>query len=95
MYLLYIHAYQSYIWNRAVSARVERHGCSEPLIGDVVMIEPTEKQVNEKRKGHLSNNVGRRDPWDVSAGLLYHQNRMELIERLGLIILFREWYLWC
>ncbi|SAM01769.1 hypothetical protein [Absidia glauca] len=64
MYLLYIHAYQSYIWNRAVSARVERHGCSEPLIGDVVMIEPTEKQVNEKRKGHLSNNVGRRDPWD-------------------------------
>ncbi|CAO3599103.1 unnamed protein product [Absidia cylindrospora] len=70
MYLLYIHAYQSYIWNRAVSARAAKYGCSEPLIGDVVMVAPTEEQVNNKRKGNLSNNVGRRDPWDRKVPLI-------------------------
>jgi tRNA(Glu) U13 pseudouridine synthase TruD len=33
---IYIHAYQSYVWNRAVSERLRRHGRAV-LIGDLVI----------------------------------------------------------
>ena len=32
---IYIHAYQSYVWNKAVSERLKRHG-RKVLIGDLV-----------------------------------------------------------
>merc|ERR1712228_669074 len=32
---MYVHAYQSYIWNACVSQRVEQHGC-KVVVGDVV-----------------------------------------------------------
>lgn len=34
--MMYVHAYQSYVWNRVVSARVQLFGCSEPVVGDLV-----------------------------------------------------------
>ena len=34
--LMYVHAYQSYVWNRLVSARIERFGSREAVEGDVV-----------------------------------------------------------
>lgn len=33
---IYIHAYQSYVWNKAVSERLRRHG-RKVLIGDLII----------------------------------------------------------
>ena len=40
---IYIHAYQSYVWNKAVSERLRRHG-RKVLIGDLV----TDKEEGNK-----------------------------------------------
>lgn len=34
--LMYVHAYQSYLWNRLVSERVRRHGARAPVAGDLI-----------------------------------------------------------
>jgi tRNA pseudouridine13 synthase len=36
---MYIHAYQSYIWNTILSRRVELYGCDKPVIGDLVLLD--------------------------------------------------------
>lgn len=33
---MYVHAYQSYIWNRMVTERVKRFGLDKPVVGDMV-----------------------------------------------------------
>ncbi|KAK0546739.1 multisubstrate pseudouridine synthase 7 [Tilletia horrida] len=40
--MMYVHAYQSYIWNKMVSERVRRFGVDKPVIGDYVFIDPQE-----------------------------------------------------
>ncbi|KAI8071095.1 pseudouridine synthase [Gongronella butleri] len=62
MYTMYIHAYQSYIWNRVVSERSRRHGCTAPLLGDLVLAEQDKGAANKTNKSQKNNNVGRRDP---------------------------------
>ena len=34
--MMYVHAYQSYLWNSAVSERMRLYGCEKPVIGDMV-----------------------------------------------------------
>jgi tRNA pseudouridine13 synthase len=34
---MYVHAYQSYMWNKAASERVRRHGLSRPVAGDLIV----------------------------------------------------------
>lgn len=34
--MMYVHAWQSYVWNRVVSERVKLFGCKEPVEGDLV-----------------------------------------------------------
>jgi len=36
--MMYVHAYQSYIWNRLVSERVRRYGLDAPVVGDYVFL---------------------------------------------------------
>ncbi|SPO38679.1 related to PUS7 - Pseudouridine synthase [Pseudozyma flocculosa] len=37
--LMYIHAFQSYIWNRLVSERIRRFGPDRPAVGDLVLLD--------------------------------------------------------
>ncbi|KAI9266596.1 pseudouridine synthase [Phascolomyces articulosus] len=57
MLSMYMHAYQSYVWNHVVSERVKRFGCDKPLVGDLVLV-PENKEANTST---LNNNAGRRN----------------------------------
>ncbi|XP_026449914.1 multisubstrate pseudouridine synthase 7-like [Papaver somniferum] len=35
--MMYVHSYQSYLWNHAASIRVQKHGISQVILGDLVL----------------------------------------------------------
>ncbi|KAI9317286.1 pseudouridine synthase [Dichotomocladium elegans] len=54
---MYLHAYQSYVWNLVVSERIKRFGCQKPLAGEIVLVAG-----ESKKPGNKKNTAGRRDP---------------------------------
>ncbi|KAK2466288.1 hypothetical protein APHAL10511_001930 [Amanita phalloides] len=42
--LMYVHAYQSYVWNAIVSERIRMHGAEKPVIGDLVFDSESDRQ---------------------------------------------------
>ena len=34
--MMFIHAYQSYLWNTILSERIRRFGCDKPIVGDLI-----------------------------------------------------------
>ncbi|KAL0096347.1 pseudouridine synthase [Phycomyces blakesleeanus] len=62
MLSLYYHAYQSYIWNCAVSERAKIYGCDKPVVGDLVLVDGPEKSNNNSNNNNKKyGNAGRRD----------------------------------
>lgn len=50
---MYVHAYQSYIWNLVVSERIKLSP-TEPLAGDLVIVpEETDKTVGKSTQSYL------------------------------------------
>lgn len=41
---MYVHAYQSYVWNAVVSERIKRYGHDAPIIGDMVYADGGEEE---------------------------------------------------
>lgn len=73
MLSMYLHAYQSYVWNHVVSERIKRFGCDKPLVGDIVL-EDTGNASKNKSPGRgrgrgRGGSAGRRLPTMVSG---YH-----------------------
>lgn len=54
---MYVHAYQSYIWNRIVTERVRRFGVAAPVVGDVVLVgeEEGEQEGGDEAEGEDDN----------------------------------------
>lgn len=44
---MYVHAYQSYIWNAVVSERIRLHGAEKPIPGDIVFEKDAMKESDE------------------------------------------------
>ncbi|KAK4787656.1 hypothetical protein SAY86_011489 [Trapa natans] len=49
--MMYVHSYQSYLWNHAASSRVQKYGSNEAVVGDLVIfqgstIETAETAIN-------------------------------------------------
>jgi len=61
---LYTHAYQSYIWNTMVSARIRKHGVDSPVVGDIVLL-PVK---DEKRKTSKSSKPKVLTQADIDSG---------------------------
>jgi len=49
---MYIHAYQSYVWNAVVSERINVYGCDKAVPGDLVFEEEQAAKVDESDEIH-------------------------------------------
>jgi len=55
--MMYVHAYQSYVWNSVASERVKVHGCEKPVVGDLVLAEEDKSEdKTEEASGKLRIN---------------------------------------
>lgn len=58
---MYIHAYQSYVWNAIVSERIKMYGAVSPAVGDLVYDEPpklTQEEATDREEGEGANDPG-------------------------------------
>lgn len=46
--MMYVHAWQSYIWNRVLSERVKLFGADVPIVGDLIYVGEEEEEKEEE-----------------------------------------------
>lgn len=53
--LMYIHAYQSYVWNAIVSERIRTYGADKPVVGDLVFDEISSSRAGDQDAETISD----------------------------------------
>lgn len=66
--LMYVHAYQSYVWNAIVSERIKMHGAEKPVVGDLVFDTSSEKGADEDPEATAELAEGEQPVEDKDAG---------------------------
>ena len=61
--LIYVHAYQSYIWNALVSERIRMYGAGKAVPGDIVFERSTEKENELSGDEELAQNDDGNSSW--------------------------------
>lgn len=53
--LMYVHAYQSYIWNHMVTQRIALYGADKPVVGDLVAIDKNALEAGDENMDDNNN----------------------------------------
>jgi len=61
---MYIHAYQSYVWNAVVSERIRCFGFDQPVAGDVVFDKPADKEAPEGEQTEDGDGISEEQPME-------------------------------
>lgn len=56
---MYVHAYQSYVWNAIVSERIKVYGCERPVVGDLVF----DQNLQEDENSEIYNSEVAKEGW--------------------------------
>ncbi|KAG0250484.1 multisubstrate pseudouridine synthase 7 [Mortierella polycephala] len=56
--LMYVHAYQSFVWNHMVTERLRLYGCDKPVVGDLVAEDNAALEVSEETEESKGSSRG-------------------------------------
>jgi tRNA pseudouridine13 synthase len=59
---MYVHAYQSYVWNAIVSERIRIHGSDKPIVGDLVFDTESDDKVEAEDRDMIVDGVDEEAP---------------------------------